>query len=319
MNSDPAYLASISITEIRGLVDSDDVDDSFLDALRDDPRAGVRALAKKIERGRERQAHESSRLAVLSAPEEEIRKSGFTIIAGVDEVGRGPLAGPVVAGAVILPAGAELPGVDDSKKLTAEKRESLFGLITDIALGWGIGMIDNEEIDATSIVDATHSAMRTAIANLGVKPDIVLVDGTRAPGSGCRERTVVNGDARCISIAAASVVAKVTRDRLMRDLDSRFPAYGFAGHKGYGAASHVAALREHGPCPLHRCSFKIVPRVSPPGTTAAVLADRFRMAATKREIDRTAAAVSKLSEYLTEIELASLREKYRMRARALGA
>lgn len=187
--------------------------------------------------------------------EAEIRAKGFTAVCGVDEAGRGPLAGPVVAAAVILPEGIELPGVNDSKKITEKKREGLFDFVKEHALAYGIGQASEQEIDEINILQATFLAMRRAFEKLTVAPDIALIDGNRAPGLSCRERTVVHGDALSASIAAASILAKVTRDRLMEEYDAQYPQYGFAVHKGYGTQRHYAALREFGACPIHRQSF----------------------------------------------------------------
>ncbi len=177
------------------------------------------------------------------------------LVCGVDEAGRGPLAGPVCAAAVLLPPGLELPGLDDSKKLSEARREALYDLIVDQAVSFGIAFATVEEIETHNILGATYLAMNRAIEALEPAPVLALIDGNRAAGI-CRPcRTVVKGDSRCASIAAASILAKVTRDRYLRELDARYPEYGFARHKGYGTAAHYAALREHGPCPVHRPSF----------------------------------------------------------------
>ncbi|MDR3709281.1 MAG: ribonuclease HII [Capsulimonadaceae bacterium] len=187
---------------------------------------------------------------------------GFQRVAGVDEVGRGPLAGPVVAACVILPPDFDTEGINDSKKLTARAREAAYERITGGAAAWALGMADAGEIDKINILRATHVAMARAMAALMPQPDFLLVDGLPVPGLPCpNQRALVGGDALSVSIAAASIVAKVTRDRMMVEADECYPQYGFAGHKGYGSASHIAALREHGPCPLHRRSFSPVAQV----------------------------------------------------------
>jgi len=183
-------------------------------------------------------------------------RSGFRAIAGIDEAGRGPLAGPVVAAAVILPPGAELPGIDDSKKLSGPKREHLFGLIVDCALAVGVGVADHDCIDRVNILQATLLAMKEAVGRLAVSPDYLLVDGISVVPLNLPQRTIKKGDSASISIAAASIVAKVTRDRMMVDYDRQFPGYGFAGHKGYGCASHLAAIAKLGPSPIHRKTFR---------------------------------------------------------------
>ena len=187
--------------------------------------------------------------------EHEAAREGFACICGVDEAGRGPLAGPVCAAAVILPPDIQIEGLNDSKKLADKKRRALYDVITEQAVSYGIAFADEQEIDEINILQATFLAMRRAFEKLAVTPDIALIDGNRAPGLSCRERTVVHGDALSASIAAASILAKVTRDRLMEEYDAQYPQYGFAVHKGYGTQRHYAALREFGACPIHRQSF----------------------------------------------------------------
>ena len=187
--------------------------------------------------------------------ENEIAASGLSPVCGVDEAGRGPLAGPVCAAAVILPLGLELPGLDDSKKLTEKKRERLFDLICESAVSYGIAFATVEEIEARNILGATFLAMNRAIAQLSPQPALALIDGNRDAGIEASSRCIVDGDAKCASIAAASILAKVTRDRYMLEMAERYPMYGFAQHKGYGTKAHYAALREYGPCEIHRASF----------------------------------------------------------------
>jgi len=178
------------------------------------------------------------------------------IIAGVDEVGRGPLAGPVVAACVVLPEGFDLAGINDSKKLTERQRERAEVRIRAEALAIGLGVVPPETIDRINILQATREAMRSAFLLLSPAPDYVLIDGLPVPDFPCQvQKSVISGDSQSVSIAAASIVAKVARDQMMRDYALLYPEYGFAGHKGYGAATHLAALREHGPCPIHRRSF----------------------------------------------------------------
>ena len=176
-------------------------------------------------------------------------------IAGVDEAGRGPLAGPVVAAAVIFPKEFFIYGVDDSKKLQARKREELFIMISQQAVSVGVGIIDHKVIDRINILQATHLAMRRALENLAVKPDYVLVDGNSFKHDTLRFQNIIGGDAKSFTIAAASIIAKVTRDRLMCELDACFPHYGFARHKGYGTPQHIEAIRSYGICEIHRKSF----------------------------------------------------------------
>ena len=182
-------------------------------------------------------------------------ENGFDVVCGIDEAGRGPLAGPVFAAAVILPEGLEDIGINDSKKLSEKKRDALFDLICEKAVSYGIGTASEAEIDEINILNAAFLAMKRAVEQLSVKPDLALVDGNREPHTGIKEYTIVKGDAKSISIAAASILAKVSRDRYMKELDEKYPQYGFAKHKGYGTAEHIAALQQYGPCPEHRRSF----------------------------------------------------------------
>ena len=187
--------------------------------------------------------------------EMEIRAKGFTAVCGIDEAGRGPLAGPVVAAAVILPEDIQLPGVNDSKKITEKKREILFDFVKEHALAYGIGEASETEIDEINILQATFLAMRRAVEALQIPADYALVDGNRIQGLPVPAETVIGGDGKVLSIAAASILAKVTRDRYMRDMAAQYPEYGFERHKGYGTKLHYEAIRQYGPCPIHRLSF----------------------------------------------------------------
>ena len=187
--------------------------------------------------------------------EREAFDAGIKLVCGVDEAGRGPLAGPVCAAAVILPPGLEIPGLNDSKKLTDKKRRELYDIIIEQAVSYGIAFASEQEIDEINILQATFLAMRRAVEQLGVQPELALVDGNRDPGLGIPTRTIVKGDGLSASIAAASILAKVTRDRWMEALDAKYPQYGFAVHKGYGTKRHYAALTEFGPCEEHRQTF----------------------------------------------------------------
>lgn len=182
-------------------------------------------------------------------------RKGFCCIAGIDEAGRGPLAGPVTAAAVILPAGLTIAGVDDSKKLTPDKREKLFDLIMTQASAVGVGTISPAEIDRINILQATRKAMLSAIQKLSIQPDYLLIDGISTIESSIPQQTIKKGDSLSISIAAASIIAKVTRDRMMINMDAQYPGYGFSGHKGYGSAAHLDAIRRLGPSPIHRLTF----------------------------------------------------------------
>jgi ribonuclease HII len=193
-----------------------------------------------------------------SAPyryEAQAWRSGLTRVAGLDEAGRGPLAGPVVAAAVILTADRRVKKLCDSKLLSPERREELFHAITAHALAVGVGIVDHETIDRVNILQATRLAMLEALRGLGLEPELVITDFVKLPGLTCPQRNLVDGDQRCATVAAASIIAKVTRDRLMLEADKQFPEYGFARHKGYATADHLAALDRHGPCALHRRTF----------------------------------------------------------------
>ena len=188
--------------------------------------------------------------------EHAAQEQGFELICGVDEAGRGPLAGPVCAAAVILPPDLEIEGLNDSKKLTEKKRDALYDIITEKAVAYGIAMATEQEIDEINILQATFLAMRRAVEQLSVRPSFVLVDGNREPDLGDLPlKTVVKGDSLSANIAAASILAKVTRDRYMVQMDARYPEYGFGVHKGYGTQKHYEALREYDACPIHRRSF----------------------------------------------------------------
>ena len=187
--------------------------------------------------------------------EDSFYSEDLKIICGVDEAGRGPLAGPVCAAAVILPRHLELPGLTDSKKLTDRKRRELFPLIQEQAIAYGIGFATEQEIDEINILQATYEAMRDAISKLSVLPDILLNDAVTIPQVDIKQVPIIKGDAKSISIGAASIIAKVTRDRLMTEYDAIFPEYGFASNKGYGSAQHIKAIQTYGPTPIHRKSF----------------------------------------------------------------
>lgn len=176
-------------------------------------------------------------------------------ICGIDEAGRGPLAGPVAAGAVILPKDCEILFLNDSKKLSEKRREELFIEIKEKAVAWSVGIVGPDVIDEINILQATYEAMRQAIAGLSVKPDLLLNDAVTIPAIDIDQVPIIKGDAKSVSIAAASILAKVTRDHMMTEYDTLFPEYGFAKHKGYGTTVHIAAIREYGPCPIHRRSF----------------------------------------------------------------
>ena len=220
---------------------------------QNDERKGVQSFLLSQKKKVEKYYQEVERIENLCRFEKEY--SQYEFICGIDEVGRGPLAGPVVAGAVVLPKESRILYINDSKKLSAKKREELFEVIQKEAVSVGIGMASPERIDEINILQATFLAMQRAIDKLDVRPDLALIDGNRAKDFGLPVRTIVKGDSLSASIAAASILAKVTRARLMEELDEAYPQYGFAVHKGYGTKRHYEALREYGPCPIHRRTF----------------------------------------------------------------
>ena len=201
----------------------------------------------------ERLEKELARLEAMCVYEREY--AACTAICGIDEAGRGPLAGPVAAGAVILPKDCRILYLNDSKKLTPARRDVLFDEIREKAVAFSIGISSPERIDEINILQATYEAMRKAVTGLSVPPDLLLNDAVTIPEVQIRQVPIVKGDAKSVSIAAASILAKVTRDRMMEEYDAMWPEYGFAKHKGYGTAQHIAALKEYGPCPIHRRSF----------------------------------------------------------------
>lgn len=187
--------------------------------------------------------------------EKEAQNSGYNIVCGVDEAGRGPLAGPVFAAAVILPQGLVIEGIDDSKKLSEKKREALYCEIKSLALAFNVAFATEKEIDEVNILNATFLAMKRAVDGLILQPNLVLIDGNRAPDIGLPTKTIIKGDSLSVSIAAASILAKVERDRLMKKLSEKYPSYGFEKHKGYGTKLHVEAIKKYGPAEIHRKSF----------------------------------------------------------------
>lgn len=187
--------------------------------------------------------------------EKEARNNGYNVVCGVDEAGRGPLAGPVFAAAVILPQGLAIEGIDDSKKLSEKKREALYDEIKSLAVAFNVAFATEKEIDEVNILNATFLAMKRAVGGLSLRPDLVLVDGNRAPDLELPTKTIVKGDSLSVSIAAASILAKVERDRLMEKLSEKYPSYGLEKHKGYGTKMHVEAIKRHGPAEVHRKSF----------------------------------------------------------------
>jgi len=199
---------------------------------------------------------EELRLIELKKMETEFYEKGVNYIAGIDEAGRGPLAGPVVVASVILPANSMIEGINDSKKISENKREKIYDSIIKEAISYGVGIVYQDEIDDINILQATKKGLTMAIDQMEKKPQLIMVDAlTGIDTLGIPYKSIIKGDAKCYSIAAASIIAKVTRDRIMREWDRVYPEYGFSSHKGYGTAKHIAAIKEYGPCPIHRKTF----------------------------------------------------------------
>jgi ribonuclease HII len=259
----PGEIARLPVAELRRrLLDAaEPLPEAAAAALGADPRAGARAVLGAVERRRAENRAEGQRLRGLLAFEAELWERGATRIAGVDEAGVGTLAGPVVAAAAILPRELRPRGLDDSKQLDARARERLCAEVKAGAVAWAVGMATPAEVDALNVYQAGLLAMRRAVEGLAVPPDRLLVDARRIPDVAIPQQGIVKGDAKSLSIAAASVLAKVTRDALMVEADARFPGYGFARHKGYGAPEHLDALRRLGPCEIHRRTFAPVREV----------------------------------------------------------
>ncbi len=226
---------------------------SFISKYGEDGRAGVQNLVRQAKKKLERLEKERARMETLKQYERQYGVAGY--VCGIDEAGRGPLAGPVVAGAAILPKDCGILGINDSKQLSEKKREELYSVILEEAVAVGIGMASPQRIDEINILMATYEAMRQAIQNLSVVPDILLNDAVCIPQVEIPQVPIIRGDAKSISIGAASILAKVTRDRLMVEYDKIMPEYGFARHKGYGTSEHIEAIRVYGPSSIHRQSF----------------------------------------------------------------
>ncbi len=251
-------LQQMKTKEIEQLLQHTTSDDmpALLELLLLDQRRSVQTMAQRYQRKMERQMQEKQRLAAMWQYEQQAKQQGYQWIAGTDEVGRGPLAGPVVAAAVILPEYAELPGIKDSKKLTQQQRQELDVLIRQQAVSWAIAEVDEKNIDALNILEASRLAMKHAVDDLSVAADFVLVDGLPNPRIQLPSLAIVKGDNKSISIAAASIIAKVYRDKLMDAYGQQYPGYGFAEHKGYPTEAHLKAIEKLGPCPIHRMSFR---------------------------------------------------------------
>lgn len=243
------------ISDIKAVLEEADLAELpfLMEKYKEDPREGVKKLLLKGQKKLDAFSKELERTENMKLYEKKYQD--FSYICGIDEVGRGPLAGPVVAAAVILPKDCNILYINDSKQLSEQKREELFEQIMEQAVSVGIGVVSHQRIDEINILQATYEAMRQAVEKLSVVPDLLLNDAVTIPGLPMKQVPIIKGDAKSISIAAASIVAKVTRDRMMVELDKFYPEYGFAGNKGYGSAVHISALKEIGPCKIHRRSF----------------------------------------------------------------
>lgn len=248
---------SLKTDEIKKILAETPLDELLnkLELFKDDERVGITKLVSQYEKKYSAYIEELERLERISAFENELRLKGYKLIGGIDEVGRGPLAGPVVTAVVILPVDCKILGINDSKKLSAKKREELSELIKNEAIAYSFGSASPAEIDEINILQATYRAMRKAISSLAVKADFILADAVTIPEIDIPQRGIIHGDAKSITIGAASIIAKVERDAMMDEYDKVFPEYSFAKNKGYGSAEHIMSLKKYGPCPIHRSSF----------------------------------------------------------------
>ncbi|MCD4691151.1 ribonuclease HII [bacterium] len=314
-SADASDLSGMNISEIRARIAGapPEPGDLFWCSMERDPRAGVRGLLDRLISSRKREAREHRRLEGLRRHERALWEKGVELVAGVDEAGRGPLAGPVFAAAVVLPRDCVITGLNDSKKLSPRRREELFEVIYGEAVAVGVGSATHAVIDEINILKATMSAMADAVRGLGIDPDHVLVDGAQEiPGVPWAQTAVHQGDQKSAPIAAASIVAKVTRDRLMLEMDKLYSGYGFARHKGYGTEDHIAALTRLGPCPIHRMSFHIVQESSSgPSPLYRRLRSALMDAPDIETLELAAKGVAMQKAELAPYELGKLRKLYK--------
>ncbi|MFC4557098.1 ribonuclease HII [Virgibacillus kekensis] len=248
-------MEKISINELKNLLESNKIDEQLIEQMKLDERKGVQQLLRRYEKQKLKEKGLEKNFTQMMRYENACYENGRQYIAGMDEAGRGPLAGPVVAAAVILPQGFKLLGLNDSKQLSESMRNDFFEIIKSQAVSYGISIIDNTKIDEVNIYEATKLAMVDAVEQLNPSPDHVLVDAVRLDGLPCPTQAIVKGDQQSVSIAAASILAKVTRDNLMKQLHKKYPLYGFESNMGYGTKHHMTMLEEHGISPYHRKSF----------------------------------------------------------------
>lgn len=247
----------LTLKQIEAILAEMSVDSALdkLSSLKEEYGAKLDKLIVKYEKKKLQQEIELKRLEDMSCFEKDAYKEGIKFIAGIDEAGRGPLAGPVVAAAVILPENISIRGLNDSKKLSEKQREELYNEITEKAIAYEVGIVDEKIIDELNILNATKMAMEIAVESLKVKPELLLIDAVKLDGIQIPQKSIIKGDSLSVSIAAASIIAKVTRDRFIEEMDSVYPEYGFKKHKGYGTKEHIEAIKKYGICPIHRVSF----------------------------------------------------------------
>ena len=250
-------MKSKSVKEIKEIIDNLSTDKylEYIDLLKRDERKSVQNIAIKMAKKLDSIRKEEERLELINTYENEGYSKGYLYIGGIDEAGRGPLAGPVVASVVVFKQNTTIEGINDSKKLSEAKREELFDIIKEQAIDYGIGIVNNEEIDEINILNATYLAMKKALNCLKNTPDYLLIDAATIPGINIDQKPIIKGDSKSISIAAASILAKVTRDNIMYQYDEMFPEYGFKSHKGYGTKEHYEAIEKYGITRIHRKSF----------------------------------------------------------------
>lgn len=245
-----------TISEVKDiLTQEENISESLLAAMKNDSRIGIQKLLERYYREQEEQIKRQEKVQFMLFHEKKLWSKGFSFIGGIDEAGRGPLAGPVVSACVVLPKDLIIEGVDDSKKLTSYRREQLFGEIMEKALSYGIGVVDNGKIDDVNIYQATIESMEQAVNACSQSPDYLLLDAMQLKSIPLPQLSLIGGDAKSQTIASASILAKVTRDKIMEAFAKIYPEYGFERHKGYGTEEHVEAIRKHGPSPIHRKSF----------------------------------------------------------------
>ncbi len=250
-------LNDMKVSEIKAAIISTPIEEKYLwlEALKNDSRQSINKMAFQVEKQIAGYEKEQDRLAKIVEFENQAKISGYKVIAGLDEAGRGPLIGPVVAASVVLPEDMDITGIDDSKKLSETQREALYERIISQAVAYGVGVASHEEIDMINILNATKLAMKRAIEAMTVSPDYLLIDAVKLNEISIAQESLIKGDSRSVSIAAASIIAKVTRDRMLKEMDKKYPMYGLASHKGYGTDQHYQAIRQYGILPEHRRSF----------------------------------------------------------------